>query len=257
MTEAPPLGRRRSPGNRAPLLQIQQLNVAYGDVQVLWDVNLVVYPGEIVALVGANGAGKSTLLATVSGLLAPLGGAILLDGQPIAGRPAHELVAAGIAHVPEGRRLFPALTVLENLRLGAFLRRDRAAIDADIAHMLDLFPRLKERLNTLAGKLSGGEQQMVALGRGLMARPRLLLVDELSLGLAPVIVEQLIAILTTINEEGVTVLVVEQDVQLALEQAHYGYVLETGQLVRQGDGADLLADPTIQHAFLGLNPPTP
>lgn len=257
MTDAPPLGRRRSPGDRPPLLQIQQLNVAYGDVQVLWDVNLVVYPGEIVALVGANGAGKSTLLATVSGLLAPLGGAILLNGQPIAGRPAHELVAAGIAHVPEGRRLFPALTVLENLRLGAFLRRDRAAIDADIAHMLDLFPRLKERLNTLAGKLSGGEQQMVALGRGLMARPRLLLVDELSLGLAPVIVEQLIAILTTINAEGVTVLVVEQDVQLALEQAHYGYVLETGQMVRQGDGADLLADPTIQHAFLGLNPPTP
>jgi branched-chain amino acid transport system ATP-binding protein len=221
-------------------------------VQVLWDINLTVYPGELVALVGANGAGKSTLLASLSGLLPPMSGSILLDGQPITGRPAHELVGVGIAHVPEGRRLFPALTVLENLRLGAFLRRDRAAIDADIAHVLDLFPRLKERLHTLAGKLSGGEQQMVALGRGLMARPRLLLVDELSLGLAPVIVEQLIAILDTVNQEGVTVLVVEQDVQLALEQAHYGYVLETGQLVRQGNGADLLADPTIQQAFLGL-----
>ncbi len=255
MTETPPLGRRRIPGDHAPLLQVQQLNVAYGDVQVLWDVDLAVYPGEIVALVGANGAGKSTLLATISGLLPPLSGAIVLDGQPIAGRPAHELVAAGLAHVPEGRRLFPALTVLENLRLGAFLRRDQAVIQADLTHTLDLFPRLKERLHTLAGKLSGGEQQMVALGRGLMARPRLLLVDELSLGLAPVIVEQLIAILTTINAEGVTVLVVEQDVQLALEQAHYGYILETGQIVRHGDGADLLADPTIQHAFLGLNPP--
>ena len=253
MTESPPLGRHCTPGDRAPLLQVQQLNVGYGDVQVLWDVNLTVYPGELVALVGANGAGKSTLLASLSGLLPPMSGSILLDGQPITGRPAHELVGAGIAHVPEGRRLFPVLTVLENLRLGAFLRRDRAAIDADIAHVLDLFPRLKERLHTLAGKLSGGEQQMVALGRGLMARPRLLLVDELSLGLAPVIVEQLIAILDTVNQEGVTVLVVEQDVQLALEQAHYGYVLETGQVVRQGDGAALLADPTIQQAFLGLS----
>ncbi len=255
MSTIPPSGRRRTPGDHPPLLQIQQLNVAYGDVQVLWDVDLAVYPGEIVALVGANGAGKSTLLATISGLLQPISGAIVLDRQPIAGRPAHELVAAGLAHVPEGRRLFPALTVLENLRLGAFLRRDQATIKEDLMHTLDLFPRLKERLHTLAGKLSGGEQQMVALGRGLMARPRLLLVDELSLGLAPVIVEQLIAILTTINAEGVTILVVEQDVQLALEQAHYGYILETGQIVRQGDGADLLADPTIQQAFLGLNPP--
>jgi branched-chain amino acid transport system ATP-binding protein len=252
MMDAAPPDRRRTPGDHAPLLQVRQLNVAYGDVQVLWDVNLAVYPGEIVALVGANGAGKSTLLATLSGLLTPMSGEITLDGQPIGGHPAHELVAAGLAHVPEGRRLFPALTVLENLRLGAFLRRDRGAIEADLVHTLDLFPRLKERLHTLAGKLSGGEQQMVALGRGLMARPRLLLVDELSLGLAPVIVEQLIAILNTVNAEGVTILVVEQDVQLALEQAHYGYVLETGQVVLHGDGADLLANPSIQQAFLGL-----
>jgi len=245
-------GRRRAPGVAPPLLQVRKLNVAYGDVQVLWDVDLDIYPGEIVALVGANGAGKSTLLATLSGLLVPRSGEITMDGKPIAGRPAHMVVAAGIAHVPEGRRLFPALSVLENLRMGAFLRRDKAAIEADLTHVLDLFPRLKLRLQTAAGKLSGGEQQMVAIARGLMARPQLLMVDELSLGLAPVIVEDLIEIINTVNREGTTVLVVEQDVQTALEQAHYGYVLETGQVVLQGDGAALLRDPGIRQAFLGL-----
>ena len=245
-------GRRRAPGVAPPLLQVRKLNVAYGDVQVLWDVDLDIYPGEIVALVGANGAGKSTLLATLSGLLVPRSGEITMDRKPIAGRPAHIVVAAGIAHVPEGRRLFPALSVLENLRMGAFLRRDKAAIEADLTHVLDLFPRLKLRLQTAAGKLSGGEQQMVAIARGLMARPQLLMVDELSLGLAPVIVEDLIEIINTVNREGTTVLVVEQDVQTALEQAHYGYVLETGQVVLQGDGAALLRDPGIRQAFLGL-----
>jgi branched-chain amino acid transport system ATP-binding protein len=245
-------GRRRAPGAAAPLLQVRKLNVAYGDVQVLWDVDLDIYPGEIVALVGANGAGKSTLLATISGLLVPRSGEIQMSGKPIAGRPAHTVVATGIAHVPEGRRLFPALSVLENLRMGAFLRQDRAAIEGDLAHVLDLFPRLKLRLQTAAGKLSGGEQQMVAVARGLMARPQLLMVDELSLGLAPVIVEGLIEIINTVNREGTTVLVVEQDVQTALEQAHYGYVLETGQVVLQGDGAALLRDPGIRQAFLGL-----
>ena len=249
---APELGRRRAPGGAAPLLQVRKLNVAYGDVQVLWDVDLDIYPGEIVALVGANGAGKSTLLATISGLLVPRGGEIRMLDKPIAGQPAHAVVATGIAHVPEGRRLFPALSVLENLRMGAFLRRDRASVEADLAHVLDLFPRLKLRLQTAAGKLSGGEQQMVAIARGLMARPQLLMVDELSLGLAPVIVEGMIEIINTINREGTTVLVVEQDVQTALEQAHYGYVLETGQVVLQGDGAALLRDPGIRSAFLGL-----
>jgi branched-chain amino acid transport system ATP-binding protein len=214
-----------------------------------------VYEGEIVALVGANGAGKTTLLTTLSGLLAPLSGEIALQGKQIAGLPAHEIVAAGIVQVPEGRRLFGALTVLENLRMGAFLRGDRVAINADISYMLDLFPRLKERLNTLAGKLSGGEQQMVAVARGLMARPKLLMVDELSLGLAPVIVENLIEILLNVNKQGTTVLIVEQDVQIALEQADYGYVLETGQLALQGTGTDLLANPKIQQAFLGLVTP--
>jgi branched-chain amino acid transport system ATP-binding protein len=251
-SNVPELGRRRAPGGAAPLLQVRKLNVAYGDVQVLWDVDLEVYPGEIVALVGANGAGKSTLLATISGLLIPRSGEIRMQDKPIAGQPAHTVVATGIAQVPEGRRLFPALSVLENLRMGAFLRQDKGAVEADLAHVLDLFPRLKLRLQTAAGKLSGGEQQMVAIARGLMARPQLLMVDELSLGLAPVIVENLIDIINTVNREGTTVLVVEQDVQTALEQAHYGYVLETGQVVLQGDGAALLRDPGIREAFLGL-----
>jgi branched-chain amino acid transport system ATP-binding protein len=252
VTPDAPAGRRRAPGAAAPLLQVRKLNVAYGDVQVLWDVDLEIYPGEIVALVGANGAGKSTLLATISGLLIPRSGEIRMQDKPIAGQPAHTVVGTGIAHVPEGRRLFPALSVVENLRMGAFLRRDKGAVDADLAHVLDLFPRLKLRLQTAAGKLSGGEQQMVAIARGLMARPQLLMVDELSLGLAPVIVEDLIDIINTVNREGTTVLVVEQDVQTALEQAHYGYVLETGQVVLQGDGAGLLRDPGIRQAFLGL-----
>jgi branched-chain amino acid transport system ATP-binding protein len=226
--------------------------VAYGDVQVLWDIDLDIYEGEIVALVGANGAGKTTLLSSLSGLLMPLSGDITLGNRPIAGLPAHEIVAAGIVQVPEGRRLFGALTVAENLRMGAFLREDRAAIKADLDYVLNLFPRLKLRLHTLAGKLSGGEQQMVAVARGLMARPKLLMVDELSLGLAPVVVEHLIEILTTINREGTTLLVVEQDVQIALEQANYGYVLETGQIVLEGTGTDLLDNPKIKQAFLGL-----
>jgi branched-chain amino acid transport system ATP-binding protein len=228
--------------------------VAYGDVQVLWNVDLDIYEGEIVALVGANGAGKTTLLSTLSGLLTPLSGDIRLRDKPISGLPAHELVAAGIVQVPEGRRLFGALTVMENLRKGAFLRKDHAAIAADVDYVRDLFPRLKDRLQTLAGKLSGGEQQMVAVARGLMARPKLLMVDELSLGLAPVIVENLIEILATINREGTTLLIVEQDVQIALEQANYGYVLETGQITLQGSGADLLENPQIKQAFLGLSP---
>ena len=252
MTTPEPTGRRRGTGGAAPLLQVRQLNVAYGDVQVLWDVDLDIYEGEIVALVGANGAGKSTLLATLSGLLRPKSGEIRLRGAPLQTLPAHAVVAAGVAHVPEGRRLFPALTVLENLRMGAFLRQDRAGVESDLTRMLDLFPRLKLRLNTAAGKLSGGEQQMVAVARGLMARPQLLMVDELSLGLAPLIVENLIEILDTVNREGATLLIVEQDVQIALEQAHYGYVLETGQIALQGDGADLLVDRRIQQAFLGL-----
>jgi branched-chain amino acid transport system ATP-binding protein len=245
-------GRRQADPDSTPLLAVQGLNVAYGEVQVLWDVSLDVYEGEIVALVGANGAGKSTLLSTVSGLLRPQSGSIHFAGRALAGQPTKAAVGAGLVHVPEGRRLFGGLTVAENLRMGAFLRTDRPAVEADYARMLDLFPRLKERLTTLAGKLSGGEQQMVAIARGLMARPRLLMLDELSLGLAPLVVDSLIDALRTVNASGTTLLVVEQDVQTALDLAHYGYVLETGTLALQGEAAALLADPRIRTAFLGL-----
>jgi branched-chain amino acid transport system ATP-binding protein len=236
---------------RSPLLRISHLNVAYGDVQVLWDVDLEIYAGEIVALVGSNGAGKTTLLATISGLLAPRSGELVFDGHAIAGARTQQIVDLGIIHVPEGRRLFPAMSVRDQLLLGALRRRDRAQIAGDMARVLDLFPRLKERIDTPAGKLSGGEQQMVAIGRALMARPRLLMVDELSLGLAPVVVESLVEIIGRLNREGMTVLLVEQDVQAALEQATRGYVLEAGRIVLSGDAAALLRDPRVREAYLG------
>jgi len=238
--------------NSQPLLKIDKINVAYGDVQVLWDEELEVYDGEIVALVGSNGAGKSTTLATVSGLLKPRNGAIYFNGQNIAGVPAQAIVKAGIAHVPEGRRLFGALSVKENLLMGAYLRKDKAEIEADLEKVLGLFPRIKERLNSLASKLSGGEQQMVAIGRGMMARPKLLMIDELSLGLAPVIVETLIEILEQVNREGTTILIVEQDIQTALEQADRGYVLETGHVTLSGTAQSLLQDERVKKAYLGL-----
>ena len=238
--------------NSQPLLKIDKINVAYGDVQVLWDEELEVYDGEIVALVGSNGAGKSTTLATVSGLLKPRNGAIYFNGQNIAGVPAQAIVKAGIAHVPEGRRLFGALSVKENLLMGAYLRKDKAEIEADLEKVLGLFPRIKERLNSLASKLSGGEQQMVAIGRGMMARPKLLMIDELSLGLAPVIVEALIEILEQVNREGTTILIVEQDIQTALEQADRGYVLETGHVTLSGTAQSLLQDERVKKAYLGL-----
>ena len=242
------------PGSPAaePLLRVSDLNVAYGDVQVLWDVNLEVRRGEVVALVGSNGAGKTTLLSTISGLLRPRSGRIVFDGQPIAGVDTRRIVELGIAHVPEGRRLFSALTVRDNLLMGAYRRKDRDKVAADLEHVLTLFPRLQERLTTLAGSLSGGEQQMVAIARGLMSRPRLLMIDELSLGLAPVIIERLVEILERVNREGTTVLIVEQDVLTALELASRGYVLETGQVTLSGPARDLLADERVKRAYLGL-----
>src|SRR5689334_7005236 len=235
----------------SPLLEVEHLEVAYGDVQVLWDVGLEIRAGEIVALVGSNGAGKSTLLATISGLLAPRADAIRFDGRSIAGADTRTVVGLGITLVPEGRRLFPAMTVRDQLRLGAFMRRDGAEIEADVERVLDLFPRLKERLDTLAGKLSGGEQQMAAIGRALMARPRLLMVDGLSLGLAQVLVESLMEIIARINREGTTILMVEQDVQTALEAANRGYVIETGQITLAGPAAALLDDERVRQAYLG------
>lgn len=235
-----------------PLLHVSGLNAGYGDVQVLWDVTLSIMPGEIVALVGPNGAGKSTTLATISGLLRPSSGVIEIDGESIVGAPTQRIVDRGVAHVPEGRRLFSALTVRDNLLMGAFRRKDKARIREDLTRVIDLFPRLKERLTSLGGNLSGGEQQMVALGRALMSDPRLLMIDELSLGLAPVIVESLIGIMEEINRQGTTILIVEQDVQAALEQATRGYILETGHITLSGPAQDLLQDRRIKQAYLGL-----
>ncbi len=236
-----------------PLLDIKGLNVAYGDVQVLWDVNLEVQPGEIVALVGSNGAGKSTLLATISGLVNPRpGSSIKFADKETAGIGARPIFEAGIAHVPEGRRLFGAMTVRENLLLGAFRRPNKAEIEQDLERILGLFPRVRQRLGSLASKLSGGEQQMVAIGRGLMARPKLLMIDELSLGLAPVIIESLIDILAQINQDGTTILIVEQDVQTALEIASRGYVLETGHITITDNAKTLLQDERVKKAYLGI-----
>jgi branched-chain amino acid transport system ATP-binding protein len=233
------------------LLRVSGLSAGYGEVQVLWDVDLEIRRGEIVALVGSNGAGKSTLLSTISGLLVPRSGTIEFDGRGIGGASTQRIVDLGVTQVPEGRRLFPAMTVRDQLKLGAFRRTDKAAVERDLEHVLELFPRLKERLTTLAGKLSGGEQQMVAIGRALMARPRLLMIDEMSLGLSPILVESLMEIVTQINHEGVTILLVEQDAQIALEISNRGYVLETGQVTLSGSSADLLADPRVQQAYLG------
>ncbi len=235
------------------LLQIRNLNVAYGDVQVLWDVDLDVRRGEIVALVGSNGAGKSTLLTTISGLVTPRpGSSILFQGQELAGATSRAIFEAGIVQVPEGRHLFGSMTVRENLLLGAFRRRNKAEIESDLEHVLGLFPRIRERLNQLASKLSGGEQQMVAIGRGLMARPTLLMIDELSLGLAPVIIDGLLEILQKINQSGTTILIVEQDVQTALELASRGYVLETGYITLSDSAKLLLQDERVKKAYLGI-----
>jgi branched-chain amino acid transport system ATP-binding protein len=239
-------------GAAQPLLQVRDLNVAYGEVQVLWDVSLEVRTGEIVALVGANGAGKSTLLSTISGLLQPSSGSIEFAGRPISAVGTQRIVDLGIAHVPEGRRLFPAMSVRDQLLLGAFSRRDRAAVLSDLDRVLALFPRLRERVNQLGGHLSGGEQQMAAIARGLMAKPRLLMIDELSLGLAPVLIEHLMETIGQLNADGMTILIVEQDVQAALERASRGYVLETGHIVLSGEAASLLRDERVRQAYLGV-----
>src|SRR5215212_739791 len=204
MTTVSPSPVATSSSSGDPLLRVSKLNVAYGDVQVLWDVDIEIQPGEIVALVGSNGAGKTTLLSSISGLLSPASGQITLEGTDITGAPTQRIVDAGIAHVPEGRRLFPAMSVRDQLMLGAFRRDDKAQIQTDLEHVLELFPRVKERITSIAGKLSGGEQQMVAIGRAMMARPRLLMIDELSLGLAPVVIDSLIEIIQRVNADGTT-----------------------------------------------------
>jgi branched-chain amino acid transport system ATP-binding protein len=233
------------------MLELSGVESGYGQAQVLWDISLRVDAGEIVALVGANGAGKSTLLGTIAGLVTPRRGSIVFKGVDLAGRRPERIVAAGIGLVPQGRRLFGGLTVHENLLMGAFHRNDRD-IAADVEKIFEYFPRLRERAGQLAGTLSGGEQQMCAIGRGLMARPTLLMVDELSLGLAPIVVEQLLAVLTALRREGLTILLVEQDVQTALETADRGYVVENGRIGLAGAARDVLADPHVKTAYLGL-----
>ncbi|MDI6895401.1 MAG: ABC transporter ATP-binding protein [Bacillota bacterium] len=234
------------------LLSVLGLDVAYGASQVLWSVDLDVAEGEVVALIGSNGAGKTTLLSTVAGLLSPLSGRVTFAGQDITGRPAEEIAGLGISLVPQGRRLFAALTVRENLLMGSYLRREPAGVTADLERVYELFPRLKERENQLAGTLSGGEQQMCALARGLMAHPRLLLIDEMSLGLAPLLVEHLLSTIKDIRDAGITVLLVEQDVYGALENADRAYVLESGRIVLSGGARELLNDPRVRSAYLGM-----
>jgi len=234
------------------MLELSRISVGYNALQVVWDVSLTVQRGELVALVGANGAGKSTVLKTVAGLLRPVSGQITLEGARIDGLPAHAIVARGVALVPEGRRVFPYMTVAENLELGAFLETRRARIEETLAWVFDLFPILKMRRSQLAGTLSGGEQQMLVIGRALMSRPRLLMMDEPSLGLAPAVVSTVFASVGRLLEEGITVLLVEQNVRKALELAQRGYVLENGRIVLSGPSASLLADAGVKKAYLGL-----
>jgi len=234
-----------------PLLSLSDIHVHYGAIHAIKGVGLTVNAGEVVTLIGSNGAGKSTTLRAISGLVKPSSGNVVLDGRDVTGKPANELVAMGMAHAPEGRGIFANLTVLENLDLGAYLRRDKDGIAKDRQKAFDYFPRLKEREKQLAGTLSGGEQQMLSVARALMSRPRLLLLDEPSLGLAPQVVELIFKIIKQINADGMAILLVEQNAHLALKVAQRGYVLETGTLALQGPAADLLANPEIRKAYLG------
>ena len=232
------------------MLDARDLNVYYGKIHALKGVTFRVGAGEIVTLLGANGAGKTTTLKTISGLLTPRSGDCSLEGKSVIGMPAHEIVKRGIAHVPEGRRIFNRLTVIENLRMGAYARKDDGA-EQDLEAVFTLFPRLKERREQVAGTLSGGEQQMLAIGRALMTRPRVLLLDEPSMGLAPVLVEQIFEAIQKINREGTTVLLVEQNATLALSVAHRGYVLETGAVALHGSATELQENPEVRSAYLG------
>lgn len=233
------------------MLEIIDLHVSYGAIKAVQGISLKVPEGKIIALIGTNGAGKSTTLRTICGLLKPESGRILLEGQDITGLPTKDIVRRGISMVPEGRHVFPDLTVYENLMLGAYIRTGRKEIEEELEEVYRLFPRLKERSQQLAGTLSGGEQQMLALGRALMADPKVLLMDEPSLGLAPVLVQEIFSLIKRIHERGKTLLLIEQNARAALTLAHYAYVLETGRIVMEGTGADLLKNDEVRRIYLG------
>ncbi|ADQ40880.1 ABC transporter related protein [Caldicellulosiruptor acetigenus I77R1B] len=233
------------------MLKVNEIDVFYGAIQALFSVSLEVKKGEIVTLIGANGAGKSTLLKTISGLIRPRSGTILFEDIDITKKSSMEIVKLGISHVPEGRRVFPEMTVLENLELGAFLRKDKQGIKKDLELVFERFPRLYERKNQLAGTLSGGEQQMLAIGRALMSRPKLLLLDEPSMGLAPILVTEIFKIIKEINSQGTTILLIEQNANMALSIADRAYVIETGKIVLSGDAKEIAANPEVKKAYLG------
>jgi branched-chain amino acid transport system ATP-binding protein len=233
-------------------LEIKDLHVFYGKIEAIKGISVTVNQGEIVTLIGANGAGKTTTLKTISGLRPVSSGSIIFDGQDISKIPAHQRAALGISQSPEGRGIFPGMTVLENLEIGKYFRRNRSAeMSEDLAMVFNLFPRLKERTKQAGGTLSGGEQQMLAIGRALMARPKVLLLDEPSMGLAPMMIQNIFNIITEINKQGVTILLVEQNAQQALQRAHRAYVLETGRVVKEAKASDLLNDPAVREAYLG------
>jgi branched-chain amino acid transport system ATP-binding protein len=234
------------------LLEVSEIDAHYGRIQALRRLSLDVGQGEIVALIGSNGAGKTTTLRTISGLMHPGHGTIKFDGQDITHTAPEKIVDLGICQSPEGRRLFSRMTVMDNLMMGAYTRRDKAAISTDVDHVFELFPRLKERRNQVAGTLSGGEQQMCAMGRALMAKPKVLMLDEPSLGLSPILVETIFSIIREINATGTPVLLVEQNAHKALEVAHRGYVIETGVIVQTGTGKELLQSEEVQKAYLGM-----
>ena len=233
------------------MLEIKDLHVSYGGIQALRGVSLNVPDSKIVTLIGANGAGKSTLMRTISGLVKAQSGSILWNGQELLGKPIDQIVSSGIAMSPEGRRVFSDLTVLENLKIGAYLRKDKAETEKDLEWVYSLFPRLRERSWQSAGTLSGGEQQMLAVGRALMSKPKLLMLDEPSLGLAPIVVREIFDIIRTVNQQGITVLLNEQNANMALKVADYAYVLETGTLTLSGTGAELLTNEQVKAAYLG------
>jgi len=234
------------------MFSVKNLNAGYGDVQVLWDLSFSIDEPKILAIVGSNGAGKTTLLRTISGVVKPKSGEIHFKGERLDDCSSHHIVQKGIIHVPEGRRLFPDLTVDENILMGAYARRKGKDLQKGLNEIYELFPRLAERKKQKAGSLSGGEQQMAAIARGLMGDPQILLIDEMSLGLAPLIVDNLVDVVRMIYERGSTVMLIEQDVQLALENSHYTYIMDTGRIVKEGESKELLDDPEIKDIYLGV-----